>query len=89
MYLDNPDIVIAAYTKYSTDIAVELGADPVVAAKEMKEMVELETEIARVIILGFSQKLFDTYTAELTCPKTNSPAKVCLLHTKLFHVSRL
>jgi hypothetical protein len=49
MYQD--DQLITAYIKYTTDIAIALGADPSVAATQMKELVEFEKQIAKVLIM--------------------------------------
>lgn len=46
MYQD--EHLIKAYTKYTTDVAKTLGADPGTAASQMKELVEFEKHIAEV-----------------------------------------
>jgi len=44
---ENPTI-ISAYVRYTTGVAVALGADPETAEREMTDIVNFEREIARV-----------------------------------------
>lgn len=62
LYLDQPSLLmegrdmyqdkdlITAYIKYTTDVAVALGAKPLVAATQMKELVDFEKEIAKITV---------------------------------------
>lgn len=50
VYLDPNATVFQAYLKYASDVAVALGADPEVARVQMKEMVDFETEIAKISV---------------------------------------
>ncbi|KAH3821481.1 hypothetical protein DPMN_123245 [Dreissena polymorpha] len=53
--------LINAYIKYTTSVAVALGADPHVAVKEMTEIVQFEKDIA--LVNERRNQLYPTFTA--------------------------
>lgn len=50
VYLDPKSPVFKAYLKYASDVAIALGADPKVAEQQMKELINFETEIAKISV---------------------------------------
>ena len=48
VYLDENSDVFTAYVKYATELAVAVGADEKSAAEQMKNVVDFETELAKV-----------------------------------------
>ena len=49
VYLEEGSAVIDAYVKYATDIAVALGATAEAASEQMKDMVDFEIQLAKVM----------------------------------------
>ena len=43
------EVLLDAYRKYATDVTTALGANPMSASEQMKDMVDFEIELARVI----------------------------------------
>ena len=49
VYLDEGSDVFPAYRKYATDLAVAVGADQKAASEQMKDVVDFEIDLAKVI----------------------------------------